>query len=524
MPAPLESLQVFDRLAVGPVRVEPRRLVAPYTITAGGQEHRIDLIYRWEEAVFDPKSSASQNLASMIAAQVALNYGLFCRQLEFRGPYDLVDRRFLATMAANTAREIYVKKFLEPNPFLIGDVAELQLEKRDTYLLADLVFTESDAVKLDPWNTSPTRVAVLSSGGKESLLCYGLLDELGQEVHPVFVNESGRHWLTALNAYRHFKARVPNTARVWTNSDRVFAWMLRRMPFVRQDFMTIRADEYPVRLWTVAVFLFAALPLARKRGIGRVVVGDEHDTSVRIQYHGITHYNGLYDQSRFFDRAMTRYYQSKGWGIVQFSPLRQLSELLVEKILLERYPNLQRLQTSCHATHVDGDRVRPCGRCEKCRRVVGMLVALGGDPTLCGYTSGQVSACVAGVVSDGVHQEGEGEAHLLSMLWERGLVPPSAEDWERIRTHPAVMKLRFVDNRSPIDDVPKDLRRELYQVLLDHCYRAVRRRDRTWQPYDPLEDSPCAAGAIEHRDAPQASAGKTRRLDRKEAPCTSSAN
>ena len=104
MPAPLESLQVIDRLVVGPVRVEPQRLVAPYRICRDGQEHLIDLIYRWEEAVFDPKCPASRNLASMIAVQVALNYGLFCRTLEFHGPFDRFDRRFLLSMAANTAR------------------------------------------------------------------------------------------------------------------------------------------------------------------------------------------------------------------------------------------------------------------------------------------------------------------------------------------------------------------------------------------------------------------------------------
>ncbi|MFP3912873.1 MAG: hypothetical protein ACLFUT_12435, partial [Desulfobacteraceae bacterium] len=47
--------------------------------------------------------------------------------------------------------------------------------------------------------TSRARHAVSSSGGKESLLTYGLLQELGIETHPLFVNESGRHWFTALN-------------------------------------------------------------------------------------------------------------------------------------------------------------------------------------------------------------------------------------------------------------------------------------------------------------------------------------
>ena len=104
----LESLLVFDRLEVGPVRVEPRRLIAPYRVVGPQGESTNELIYRYEERVFNPNDAADQNLAAMIAAQVALNYGLFCRRLVFNGLYDTEDRRFLRAMAENTAREIYV--------------------------------------------------------------------------------------------------------------------------------------------------------------------------------------------------------------------------------------------------------------------------------------------------------------------------------------------------------------------------------------------------------------------------------
>ena len=114
------------------------------------------------------------------------------------------------------------------------------------------------------WNTEKNKHCVLSSGGKDSLLTYGLINELNLETHPIFINESGRHWFTALNAYRYFKDNVPNTSRVWVNSDRVFPFMLRHMPFIRKDFADVRADIYPIRLWTVAVFLYGVLPLLKK--------------------------------------------------------------------------------------------------------------------------------------------------------------------------------------------------------------------------------------------------------------------
>ena len=75
---PLSALQVFDRLEVGPIKLEPRRLIAPHRLFWDGHEDRAELIYSYEETVFDPLEPESRNLADMIAAQVALNYGLFC--------------------------------------------------------------------------------------------------------------------------------------------------------------------------------------------------------------------------------------------------------------------------------------------------------------------------------------------------------------------------------------------------------------------------------------------------------------
>jgi hypothetical protein len=83
----------------------------------------------------------------------------------------------------------------------------------------------------------------------------------------------------------------------------------------------------------VAVFLFGVLPLLRRRGVARVAIGDEYDTTRRERFEGIPHYDGLYDQSRFFDEALTRFFERKGWGVQQFSLLRPLSELLVERTL-----------------------------------------------------------------------------------------------------------------------------------------------------------------------------------------------
>ena len=492
---PLKVLGVIRRLEVGPVELKPRVMSAPYRVTREGEVHENELIYRFEEDVFVPGEPASINLASMMAAQVALNYGLFCDELVFHGWFDEHDRGFIQEMAQNTAREIFVKKFLEENPFVVGPATELPPVKLESYLRANLVFsdggqgkTKKDRKWTQGWRGQRSRHAVLSSGGKDSLLTFGLLRECGHEVHPIFINESGRHWFTALNAYRHFAANIRNTARVWTNSDRLFSWMLKHLPFVRQDFSRIRSDQYPIRLWTVAVFLFGALPILRKRGVGRLLIGDEFDTSYRLSHGGIVHYDGLYDQSRFFDQALTRYFNGKGWAISQFSLLRPLSELLIQQILVQRYPDLQSLQVSCHAAHKEGDRIHPCGRCEKCRRIVSLLMALGADPTSCGYKREQIATCLEELPAKGIHQESPGLQHLGYILREKGLLTESSIGGVKPRRRPEIMKVRFDPEKSPMDDIPVDLREPLYWLYLEHADGAVKRKGRVWIDFDPLDD------------------------------------
>lgn len=487
----LNSLMVFDALDVGPIRLEKKRLIAPYRLSYEGKTDQTELIYTYEENVFDPTEPESQNLADMIASQIALNYGLFCKVIRFNGLFDDMDRKFLRDNAENTAREIYVKKFLEPNPYLQGDAANLPHLKLKKYLRARIEFPKSRpgfrSSEWKNWGTSSARHCILSSGGKESLLSFGLIEELGMEAHPIFVNESGRHWFTALNAYRHFRDNIPNTARVWVNSDRVFSWMLRHMSFIRKDFTEIRGDEYPIRLWTVAVFIFGALPLLRKRGIGRLIIGDEFDTSRRKSHEGIPHYDGLYDQSIWFDNGLSRYFLKKGWQVSQFSILRPLSELLIETILTKRYAHLQEHQTSCHAAHKDAERIRPCGKCEKCRRIVGMLEAIGEDPRRCGYSDTQIEECLSSLVKNGSYTQEKAEgSQLFHMLTERGKIDPSLGS--QVVPHPEIMKLRFDDRIAPISGVPMDLREGLYRIYLAYAPGALKRAGSQWQEMTLVND------------------------------------
>jgi hypothetical protein len=485
----IRSLVVFDKLLVHELSIEPRRIRAAYTILKeDGTELKNHLIYSYNSAYFDRKEAADVNLASLMVAQVALNYGLFFKEIVFDGLFDEVDKRFLADMMENTSREILVMKFYGKNEFLKPPFDQLPVETLPRYTAATLVFENNDyhGMKLIRKERVPedNDFVILSSGGKDSLLTYGLIRELGIP-HPVFINESGRHWFTAVNAYDHYEQTEPNTVKPWCNSDRIFNWMVRQMPFIRENFQHIRADIYPIRLWTVAVFLFGTLPVALKRNAGNVLIGNEYDTTVKGNFQGISHYNGLYDQSKYFDNALTRFYAKKGWNLKQYSVLRPLSELLILKILVKRYPELQSHQVSCHAAHEDKGRMLPCGNCEKCRRIIGMLMALDEDPKRCGYTDEQIKRGLSSLEKRGVKQLGSDAAHLYYLLLSKGLISDTEHSRVLAKEHKEIVSLRFDRERSTLQDVPVYIRKPLLEIFSKYSESFVRLDDRKWHNFTP---------------------------------------
>jgi creatinine amidohydrolase/Fe(II)-dependent formamide hydrolase-like protein len=488
----IRSLVVFDSLRVCGIKVEPRRIRARYELApAGGKVVYKELIYSYPDRVFDD-SAESVNLASMILSQVAINYGLFSSKIIFDGLFEDADKRFILDMMENTSREIYVNKILFPNEFLKFRHDRIKPEKQKRYTAAKVSFENTlfreHVLAWKHRDTLNDSYMVLSSGGKDSLLSYGILKELDKEVRPVFINESGRHWFTAINGYNYLKQSEPATARVWCNCDRIYNWILRHMPFIRDHFEDIRSDHYPIRLWTVAVFLFGSLPLAHQSKSGNIVIGNEYDTTMKSSWKGITHYNALYDQSKYFDNALTRYYTKKGWNIYQYSLLRSLSEMLILKTLVNRYPGLHNHQVSCHSARVSDNRARPCGKCEKCRRIIAMLTALGESPVKCGYTAEQVQQALECLPEAGVKQLETDSAHLYHMLLVQGIIKKDTPIAGMSQPNPQIMKLRFDNERSALNDMPLELMGKVIPIFLAHADGAVKRQDKKWLDFNVIAE------------------------------------
>jgi len=479
----LQSFIVHERLTVGNLKIEPNRVSADYIITTfSGDKRSTPLTYTYNHPYFQADSEADQNLASMMLAQLAFNYGLFFREIVFEGLFDQADRQFIRDMTENTSREIVTNKLMIDNVFLLPPYNEIQVSKQEKYTAASIVFANKSEYNStgESIQADPDKYAILSSGGKDSLLTYGLIKEIGIP-YPVFINESGRHWFTAVNSHRYYNSIEPNTAKPWCNSDRVFNWMLRQLPFIRPDFADVRADIYPIRLWTVAVFLFGVLPIVRKKGIGNILIGNEYDTTIFTHTDGIPHYQGLYDQSKYFDNALTAYYRRKGWNINQYSILRSLSEMLIMKVLIKRYPELQQHQVSCHAAHEKDGRMYPCGNCEKCRRIIGMIKSMDEDPAPCGYDENMVKKGLAALEKRSVKQLGSDASHLYYMLAAKKLIAANEHTSRLAKPHPEIMKLRFDKERSNLEDLPEKIRKPLFTILTQYADGAVVRDQHKWK-------------------------------------------
>ena len=177
---------------------------------------------------------------------------------------------------------------------------------------------------------------------------------------------------------------------------------------------------------------------------------------------------------------MTRYYRAKGWQINQFSILRSMSELLIMKMLTQRYPELQQHQVSCHAAHEVAGRMHPCGKCEKCRRIIGMVRALDGNPENCGYTKEQIASGLAALERQSVKQIGSDASHLYYLLLSKQLIGRNDHTKRLAKQHAEITKLRFDKERSTLSDIPLYIRKPLFDLLYDYADGAVQRIGHTW--------------------------------------------
>jgi len=360
-------------------------------ISPAGEQHSFHLRFKFEEP-HDPEHLSLLRLASVMPL---LNYGLFTEEIRLQWPVCEDDFSLLNDFLDIFSKDIFINKLVRRrNPYVLSQFLPskadiLETNARPKAKIVPRAIVENVSISSE---FNENSCGVLSSGGKESLLTYGLLKEIGAEVHPLYVNESGGHWRTALPAYRQFRENDPNTVRVWTNVDRLYTFMLDRMRIIRKGHRRIWADTYPIRLCIFPFYVFLLLPVFVKRKIGNILIGTEFDDPrISPYFAGIRHFFGIYDQTQDFDFRMEQWFYRRMLGMRQWSAVRSVSGLIVERILTSRYPDLARLQRSCHSCRFHDGDFFPCGKCSKCQGILLFLLASNVDPSIMGYSDDDVA-------------------------------------------------------------------------------------------------------------------------------------
>jgi hypothetical protein len=471
------NLQCFESIEVSEPTLKGNSINTKIScIDTAGDQHLFHFCFKYEE----PPSQKQLPLLRLASVMPLLNYGLFTRNIRLEWQLSKADFSLLNDLLDVFSRDIFINKLVRrKNPYVLpqfvpSDAEVLEANARPMAKIVAPSLVEDDAISS---GLDEKSCGVLSSGGKESLLTYAMLKEAGAEVHPLYVNESGGHWRTALPAYRHFKKTDPNTKRVWTNVDRLYTFMLDHMKIIRPDHRKIWSDTYPIRLCIFPVYVFLLLPIFADRKIGNLLIGSELDDPRLVPYFkGIRHYFGVYDQVQDFDLRMEQWFAKRMPGMRQWSAVRSVSGMIVERILTRRYPEMARLQRSCHSCRFDDNNIVPCGKCSKCQGVLLFLLANNVDPSIMGYRKEDTEALPARIPMGTLRLDEDERDHSLYLA--------KLSSNLKGKEHPHVETIHLHKATSDLELVPARFRVPLLRILGKYTHGFTTLKEDAWVPIE----------------------------------------
>jgi len=416
-----------------------------------------------------------------------LNYGLFSKKIRLNFPISTADLSLLNDLNIVFSRDIFVNKIAQgTDPYILPEFFPDSEKIRPTdgnptaVICPTQVITDAQIGK----TMDPMKSGILSSGGKDSLLTYGLLKELGSSVYPLYMNESGGHWRTALTAYKYHKKTEPNTQRVWTNVDRFYGFMLDHLRFLRPDHRKIWHDSYPIRLCIFPFYVFSLLPIFVEEQIGNVLLGSEFDDlRYELRYKGIQHYFGIYDQHQDYDVRMNRWYEKRIPGLYQWSALRNISGLVDQNILVRRYPTLAKLQRSCHSCHIKDGMIYQCGICSKCLGILLYLLANNIDPTIMNYQKKDIEYFYKNVGTSSLKLDKDEKDQSFFLLKQKNSIP-------QVQCVDHVQKIHIHSSTCDPSIYPKQYRDGLLKILEEYTTGYCVLKNEEWVPTAKWQEHP----------------------------------
>jgi len=225
--------------------------------------------------------------------------------------------------------------------------------------------------------TESNKVILSLSFGKDSLLSYGLLKELGLDMQIVYVKE-----MEGLNnPEEHFKTQIISE---FTKSEAVSMEFLKdNIDEIFYDHQLARPVEDLENTNGMLAFTLEVLPFAYFHRAKYLVFGNEANFSDYYQV-GAHKIYPSFDQSIFYSREENKVISKLTNGQMQMVSLVEPIYNIVEMgILVNRYPELLKYMMSCSPK--DSQHDRWCYDCPMCAKSFIFLKAVGGNPQVSGF-------------------------------------------------------------------------------------------------------------------------------------------
>ena len=187
------NLQCFESVVVSDPVVQGNSVYTKISCKdIEGKTHSFTLRFKYEEQL----SQEQLALLRIAAVMPLLNYGLFTKQIRLDFQVSQADFSLLNDLLGIFAKDIFINKLVRnKNPYVLPEYLPTKSEvlEENAHHMAKIIAI--NLVEDAPLSSElkEESCGVLSSGGKESLLTYAMLKEMGAEVHPLYVNESGGH-------------------------------------------------------------------------------------------------------------------------------------------------------------------------------------------------------------------------------------------------------------------------------------------------------------------------------------------
>ncbi len=233
--------------------------------------------------------------------------------------------------------------------------------------------------------TSTGQVIIALSLGKDSLLSYGLIKELGLKYQIVSVDDEIEKFDST--DYR-FKRRLfsqfcrEQKERIHFLKDDVdFKDKIDRL--IKNKIIRDKAEDLE-HANAMPTFLLELLPFAYRFGARYIVLGNEKNfDDFFINRFGVKAYPSVDQTTAYAKKENLAFKKLTGNNLQALSLIEPIYNLAEMRILYHRYPQLLKYLMSCSPEQGDTDKW--CYHCPMCAKAFLYSVAVGGDPRQIGF-------------------------------------------------------------------------------------------------------------------------------------------